>query len=276
MKVKYSINMRKLTILLFLKSRDYSKRNKKSICIMRMFYSFLFLTLTFFSHSQESDSIKSKKFYLVTSFSPDYCYRSLTKNDKTLSENSWLFAKNIEDSIDIAKISFSTGIMFGYELNNKFAIELGVHYSNKGWKTIPVWTIYDWNKDPERATIIYNFKFIDIPLKLKYCLYSNKKIQSSIGLGIVMNFLVETSAHVIPEKPTLSFREKTYVMDYPYNKVYFSPTLNLGFAYKLSPRVNFTFEPTFRYSLTIIDEKAYKGTHLWNIGLNIGVKTYLK
>ena len=240
---------------------------KKKTTVRQLLILLTLLPLT--TLSQSTDTITSRRFFIGLTFSPDYCYRTLTQNDETITDEQWNNAKNIEDSIDIPKFSYTTGITFGYQINKRFGIETGILYSNKGYRTVSIATIYDFSKPPENARHIINYSYLDIPLKANLT-FLDKKLQLLLGIGTTLNILIKTTVKTIPDSPTDDFPLQTTDIDYEYNKINLSPTANIGLIYNINNRMSLRTEPTFRYSVLNIDDKSYKATHFWSVGLNIG------
>lgn len=227
----------------------------------------ILLPLTIFS--QSTDPIGNSRFFIGATFSPNYAYRNLTQIDKTITDDQWNDAKSVEDSIYIPKFGYTTGVAFGYQINKKLSIETGFQYSNKGYRTISIETVYDFSKPPEKARNILNFHYLGIPLKANLTFF-DKKFQLLVGLGATLDILVKTTAKTIPDNPTSEFPIKTTDIDYAYNKTNLSPTASIGLKYNITDRMSLRAEPTFRYSLLNIDDKSYAATHFWSAGLNIG------
>lgn len=232
----------------------------------------LFLLSIFFPiilYGKDTTSINGKRFFIGINFSPNYCYRYLTKNDNNLTDDKWTTIKNLEDSIYIPKFGYTTGINFGFQINRKFSVETGIQYSNNGYKTIPFSTLYHFNEPTAIATNIINYKYMDIPFIANFSFFSDKRVQIIIGVGSTLNYLLQVSGKTIPETPTATFQTKTNVIKYPYNKINISTTISAGFKYKINDRINLRAAPIFRYGLLNIDNKSYSSIHLWNAGLNI-------
>jgi opacity protein-like surface antigen len=241
-----------------------TKKNVRQLLLI----STAVLSLTV-AYSQDSTVVKDRRFYIGASFSPDYSYRTLTKNDDTLSSASWTRIKNLEDSIYKPKYGFTTGICFGFQINKRLSIETGILYSDKGYKTVPILTIYDWSQPPAKATNIIKYVYMDIPLKANYT-FLKKRLQIVVSIGAVLNRYRYSRTKTIPETPTATFKEQVYKNTYDYNSINISPTVSVGVKYKISNRINLRAEPTFRYGLLGIDDKSYASTHLWSAGLNFG------
>ncbi|MEI6123295.1 MAG: outer membrane beta-barrel protein [Bacteroidota bacterium] len=229
---------------------------------------FLIFLLPAILHGQNSTSIKNRKFFIGVNFSPDYSYRFITKNDKSISSDQWTHIKNLEDSIYKPSFGFTTGLNFYYQINKLLSIETGFQYSHKGYQTIPFPTVYDFNYDPAIATNYIYFTYLDFPLRVNFT-FLKSKLQIITSAGAVFNYLLQTRSKTVPETPTANFQTQINISKYHYNKINISPTVSLGLKYNINKRINLRAEPTFRYGLLNTDSKSYAFTHLWSAGLNI-------
>jgi len=232
----------------------------------------LLLTILFSSisiYGNDTASTKSRRIFIGANFSADHCYRALTKNDRNFPNDQWTMAKKFDDSVEVPKFGYTAGITFGFQINKRISIETGIQYSNKGYKTIPIMTAYNWNEAEAIATNIINYSYLDFPLRVNFS-FLKKRIQILASIGTALNCLVQTSTKTIPETPTITFKTKTNVSLYPYKKINISPMASVGLKYKINTRMNLRVEPTFRFSMLNIDAKSYRTTHLWSAGLNIG------
>ena len=230
-------------------------------------------TLFLFScsvYGQDNAATKVRKFFISANFSPDYCYRTLIKNDKSITDSAWTNAKSILDTIEVAKFGYTSGLVIGYQLKDFIGIETGIQYSNKGYKTVPIMTIYDWNKPGALATNIFSHSYLDFPLRVNFTFFK-KKVQVIASVGVVLNYIVQSSIKTIPQTPTTDFNTQKNINHYDFKKINLSPTVSVGLKYKLNDRVSLRAEPTFRYGLFNMDDKDFAGRHLWNLGLNVGV-----
>lgn len=232
------------------------------------------LLLTFFLPTillgQETTATKDRKFFIGVNFSPDYCYRNITKNDNSISSEQWTNIKNTEDSIYKPTFGYTAGLNIYYQIKKRFSIETGINYSRKGYQTIPFPTVYNFNYDPAIATNYFYFTYLDFPLRVNFN-FLKSKFQIIASAGAVFNYLLQVSIKTIPETPTAIFQTQTHISNYAYNKINISPTVSLGIKYNIKNRLNLRVEPTFRYGLLNTDSKSYAYTHLWTSGLNISL-----
>lgn len=224
------------------------------------------LSLSVFSQ----DIVKDRGFFIGLNFSPDYCYRYWGKGINDLPDDQWEDLKNFIDSMQIPKLGYTIGANFCFQINNHINMESGINYSNKGYKTIPVLTIYDWNKPPIKATNIISYYYLDFPLRASYTFF-DKRIQIIASGGMVLNLFLNSTTKIIPEGNTPSFKPTNFLVinGYSPNRINISPTVSVGIKYKINDRMNFRIEPVFSYGLLLFEE-IYNTIHLWNAGVNIG------
>jgi hypothetical protein len=230
------------------------------------------LLLTFFlptiSFGQDTTTTKNRRFFIGVNFSPDYCYRNIAKNDNSISSDQWAHIKNILDSIYIPNFGYTTGLNFYYQIKKRLSIETGIQYSRKGYKTIALPTIYDFNYDPVIATNYFYFTYLDFPFRANFT-FSKSKFQIIASAGAVLNYLLQVSGKTVPENRIAIFEIQTYGNQFAYNNINISPTVSLGLKYNINNRLNLRAEPTFRYGLRNTDSKSFVFTRLWTAGLNI-------
>ncbi len=184
-------------------------------------------------HGQDTPGTKDRKFFIGVNFSPDYCYRNITKNDNSISSDQWTNIKNLEDSIYKPTFGYTTGLNFYYQIKKRLSIETGIQYSRKGYQTIPFPTVYDFNYDPAIATNYIYFTYLDFTLRANFTFLKNK-FQIIASAGAVFNYLLQVSSKTVPENTTAIFQTKTHISNYAYNKINISPTISLGLKYNLT------------------------------------------
>lgn len=235
---------------------------------IKQIFTWTIFLFSFSTYGQDTISIKERGFIIGVNFSPDYCYRTLTKQIDTLSNTSWKQIKHLHDSIEKAKFGYTFGINFGYQINKRICLETGLQYSNKGYKTIPINSFDSFGK----MTNIINYYYLDVPIKINY-FFLKKRLQLLVSAGTTLNLFLYSSIKTITEPETAtSFKEKSYSSANNNNKFNFSPIFSAGIKYKIRNRMNLRVEPTFRYGIFDIrnDKSFYSSIHLWSIGLNIG------
>jgi hypothetical protein len=231
----------------------------------------LFLATTFCSliangqNTNDSKPTKDFKRILIgVNFSPDYCFRKLKNNDG--SSTSALIVDN-RNSHESAKFGYTTGINVCINFSKAIGLEAGIQYSNKGYQFKFNNSTFD-PSIPTKGKIIYNDKYIDIPLKINLTL-GKRKVQFFSSVGITTNiFIGETQTNILKYSDG-NTDKRTQSTPYNYNKVDISPIISLGINYKINDKMNLRVEPTFRYGVLKIIDSPVTG-YLWNAGLNIG------
>ena len=100
----------------------------------------LILLLTFISLAVSAQKPKqSHKINIGFSFSPDYSFRTLKNGDGNSSTDQVIKSRN---DIEKAKFGYTTGLNVAFHFSSLIGFETGVHYSNKGYKTIEQHLIY--------------------------------------------------------------------------------------------------------------------------------------
>ena len=239
---------------------------------MKKILIFLLITCANQSSGQDSVKVNDSRFFIGGSFTPEYSYRTI-KKDKDLPDDTWEFASNIMDSVEVAKFGYSAGMSFGYYLTNKLSVESGLQFSNKGYKTIPLNYIIDWENPGSYlavATISYRYYYLDVPLKLNYEFFNNR-FQVITGIGVIGNIFLKAMRKITAENSGDDFVNDTDEMDIEQNPVIISGVLSAGVKYNINKKVHIRLEPVFKYALTDFEDNSYISTYLWSVGVQAGV-----
>lgn len=195
------------------------------------------------------------KWQFGVTFSPDYAYRTLVN------------AKNIT-SFDIGKLGYTTGINVNYNFSEMLGIEIGVQFSEKGYQTeeIPKDLLIINGLFSDRIKYIYQYKYIDIPLKANFTFGENKLSYIAVA-GIIPNFLIDAKA-IYSERYGNGPLKKIRDTETPdFNKFNVSTVIGAGIEYKISNEISLRAIPQFRFGLI----KPHNILYLWNLGLEFGI-----
>jgi len=236
---------------------------------MKKLLIILFL-LPIFSFAQENETVEKSKVSIGLRLSPDYSYRIISQNDSEMSDDQWEYLKNQQDSVNIPKLGYTYGLTFAYDFNDYVGIQTGIQYSNKGYRTISVNTVYDIDMPPGEAQNIFNFSYLEIPLEIIGA-YPAGKLQVIAGAGAAFGILASSSVKTIPDKPSDDFPVQINFFDHDYNKFNITPSANLGARYLVSPNLSIRAQAKFRYSLLNHDEDASYVTNFISAGFNLGL-----
>lgn len=200
---------------------------------------------------------KAPKIFFGLSFSPDY---SDVITDKFYPPRSTMY-----DSIIAPIFGYTTGANMNYQFNNSFALDIGVHFSHRGYQSelIPFLNL-------GRIKAISNFTYIDVPVKVDYyVLNSNFSIYFTVG--IISSFYVKDS--YIEELHSYGGSIQTKDMFNPQtpDKINLMMLAGFGLDYHITERIFVRVEPIYRRSLSKIKDDASSDFYFWSLGSNVGV-----
>ena len=221
------------------------------------------------SAQKASSTAKSKQIFAGFSFSPDYAYRVLKNNGGDDFAPQIISSRN---DMEIGKLGFTAGLDVGMNISRLFRVEAGVQFSNKSYETRKQEMYYQQPPPdpliPLTAKFIYNYQYIDVPLKLKLVV-GKKRIHFTSVAGVALNFLLNANTRSLFEYPNGSTRKQEQSSTYDFKKFNISPLVSLGAEYRVKNNLYIKMEPTFRYGLLkTIDRPVTE--YLWSAGLNIG------
>jgi len=238
------------------KSNIISNRLKTTITL------FLLALISCPVFGQNSEKINNKKISIGFTFSPDYCYRILKSNP------SEQYLVDEQNSSQIPKFGYSVGLNSIVKFNSRIAVEFGAQFADKGYQTkrIEVAQTEPKKLTPNEMRVRWSIYFIDIPVKVNYfILYKDFKLFVSAGPSLNL-FLYQKRIRFeyIPDKKT------KYITTEGFNKVGLTIMAGVGFEYSVLKKLNLRFEPTFRYSLTPLDDGDIK-RYPYSIGACFGI-----
>ncbi len=219
---------------------------------------------------------KSKRFMIGFSFSPDYAYRTLY--NKTGDDD---IDNDIQNSNDVnkARLGYTTGFALGYQASSKWTFDIGVFFSKKGYTYKPSSLVYGDIIDPRKGfiyattevpnsiRIIYGINYLDVPVRAIYTC-SKGKLKWQVGAGVCTSFSLYSSNNFIANYPTEKTTRQKRRYDNYVDPIMVSPILSFGSEFKLSDKLIFRAEPTFRYAINPIYESQIE-KRLWSAGLNL-------
>lgn len=234
--------------------------------------AFLIIILTLsaqYAWSQDEVNVNSisdfNRVQIGISISPDICFRTLRNNDGSTTSDQIIALRNDNE---IFKFGYTTGLNIGYSINSFFGLEMGIHYSNKGYQSKMIDLVFSQPEPslPEQFKYIDNFHFVDVPFKANFTL-GKKRVRFFTSVGVTTNFFIKattTSVMVYADRED----RKTSSSNYEYAKVNFSPTFSAGIDFKINNSMNLRFEPTIRYGMMKIIDTPITA-YLYNAGLNV-------
>ena len=244
---------------------------------MKLLTTFSLILLSMLVLAQSKENISTRKLYVGVSFSPDYSYRRLYSPD----DDSFVDLRNEAES---PRFGFTTGIVISYQISNRFVLESGILFSDKGDKygfVIDDLISFDdfgniiTGRDindpliPEKHTSKYHYYFLGIPLKMNYY-FLKKNVGLFMSIGVSTDYLIDAK-HTSKSE----FKDRTEKIIKPFNNADFNRVnivglVGFGIDYKITHRIKFQFEPVFRYSFTPLVNTSLKG-YLYSFGVDFTV-----
>ncbi|MCD4746335.1 MAG: hypothetical protein K8R58_08555 [Bacteroidales bacterium] len=77
---------------------------------------------------QNTDTTNTREISIGLTYSPDYCYRTL-RHDAWRADNT-----KARDNCEFSKFGYTTGINFTLKINKRITLEIGLLYSDMGYK----------------------------------------------------------------------------------------------------------------------------------------------
>ena len=175
-----------------------------------------------------------------------------------------------------AKPGYTTGLKVAFNFSSMFALETGVQYANKGYKTAErplTYQIPDASL-PNKVATTYCYQYIGIPLLAKFT-FGKNKVRFLSSAGVVTNFLINAKLtnHLKYEDGSTKKQSQSGITGF--NKFDISPMVSIGVDYQLTEKIHLSAEPTFRFGL-IETKDAPISEKLWNAGLALGISYELK
>lgn len=243
---------------------------------MKLLFTLLIIVpLTIFG--QPSDSLKTRKLAIGLTFSPDYCYRIL----QAAVPDKVVFVKMYND-LEVAKFGFTSGINLAFNISKRVVVEAAILFADKGYRTkeqtyvffSPIGKpgIIDTNPDlPEKGRFIYNYNYIDVPLKINYYILTQKLkwyVTAAIAPAIFINSTI--TSHVRYRDGHFKSKTSSTTSSTKCTPINWTGLIGIGCSYNLSSRLYFKLEPTYRRSLTPINKYQFK-EYLYSAGLTTGI-----
>jgi hypothetical protein len=220
--------------------------------------------------SQDDEKVEMKRFSIGVTAIPEISYRNFTKGSEDFHDTIWNPAEQFVDSIETQKFGSTIGLNVGFRVGNRFEVESGIYYSNKGYRYLPILTQVGWNQPAFMARIRIDHTFLDFPLKVNY-IFRDGKLNYYGSVGLVGNLRLKTESFIFPEEPGL-YDETSSVDQAEYRNFGLSTYAGFGALIQVNESFSIRIEPSFRYSITSIDNQTYRQIHLWNAGNNFGCK----
>jgi hypothetical protein len=234
-----------------------------------------------------------KKWAIGGQFAPAYSYREMKNNQSNLSSDYY-------NSIEKALLTFSGGLSINLEISNRFVMESGINYSQLGQSSNMLYAQANPNQSrayevltsagviiPKptsigqisggysyvdalgniinpNAEIIQNFSYLEIPFNARFKLI-DKKLDFWVVGGVNTDVLLGNKVFFKEDNNKMFIGETENLNNFRY-----STNLRISFDYEISSKLNFNFEPGFKYSLTPINKNPEIDNYPYAFGISTG------
>ena len=146
-------------------------------------------------------------------------------------------------------LGFHYGVTIQYNISEKLSIKTGLNYSTFNYKVITSYFDPKYGFGGHEDSL--SFRNWNIPIMLKYSLFSEGNFKITPSLGYVISFLKGNRS---------SFYVFSYSLDSnkDYKLTMHSTQFNLGLEYLIKDKILITLEPYINWNFTEIDAILYK------------------
>ena len=207
---------------------------------------------------QTSDSLPKSKLAIGLSFSPDYCFMTMT------NPNSSNYLP------EIPSFGFTTGMNLIYNPNKRIGLETGLLFFDNTKQTEQYDLIYvPYNpSNPTKNTFRWHDLYLGIPLKIHYRILTQRiKLYLSAGISANLLFIENTTTNLEYKDGHTEIFNSTNLglLD-----VGVTAIAGLGVSYDISDKFSVKIEPSYRRFITSSFAEQIWGIHQ-SIGLNVGL-----
>jgi hypothetical protein len=197
----------------------------------------------------------------------DFCFRTLENKEGAVSLNELIVTRN---NGEMPKFGYHAGIGFCINASEHFGMETGIMYSNQGYETKLMNYLYPVPDPslPTKGRSIYNYNFLDIPLKANFFI-GKGKVRFFGSVGIIANILVAQNETFVKKYEDGRTEYEVFKTSDNFEKVVFAGTLSAGIDVKFNKHLNLRLGPHFGHHLGRFKEAAVS-QYLWTAGFGAG------
>lgn len=231
----------------------------KTLCILTF--------ILFYGHNYaQEQSINYKKSSIGLMLYTNYSYRAV---QSSIEDN---LLKEIRDNTEKAHLGKAISFNYGRKLSTKFKLDVALKYAFKSYQT--KYETLNWvtgdSGFPNKSKTIFQFTFVDIPVRLKYYFF-NKKVKLYATAGASINFFFEKKQSVIS---MYSNGNKSIESSTGYtgtNFLSYTVIEGVGLQYPLSKRINLNLELLGNQGITTLIRDKILKEYLYDYGVSVGI-----
>jgi len=257
---------------------------------------------SFGDYTSDSKSSISNKWAIGAYFAPTYSYREISTNYENQVPAD-VNANNELNANEEALMSYAGGLNIDLKISKRWGLQSGMYYSRIGQvnNDALVYSIdskgdilyaiqtstgninITIDKIPDRVRIVYddkdsivdntglasveqNFDLLEIPFLLKYKML-DKRFSINLTGGLSPAYLVRNITYLKVDG------ERINVGDSPnLNSLLVNTSIGLGLEYKAFKKLSFSLEPTFKYSLSPLNNSSNFHYHPYYLSWFTGIR----
>ncbi len=235
----------------------------------KLFFTVLFICVALGGFSQTYRSDFSKRFSFGLSFSPDYTYRMLSAD---VDDGGLIDMRNETES---ARFGYTTGLTVKYLLSERWVLESGLQYADRGDKMESDEPGYIFPDDsdpfiPDESKSLYHYNFLGIPLKANFYLL-NGRTKLFLSAGVSADFFSGSKTKQIHTYDGREIVNSFSEEGVDFNSMNVMGLAGFGVDYELNRKLELRFEPIVRYSFSSLTTYTDLHTYLYAVGVNFAV-----
>lgn len=224
----------------------------------------MLLFIIVLSHAQKVKPSEQRRMMLGLSYSAFVTHRSL----KYSADQD--FVAEMRNKTEVPKYGYAVGVVAQKPIGNKSAIEVGVSFSNTGFRTKETQLTWEPGNDAYPAYTSSTFSFLHLGLSVRYrYIIAGKRIQYYIMPGMAMQTLVERKTTIRTENNNKGMDKTVSAVRGGFAETGVTAIIAAGAKYNFSNRYAVCLEPLFRRQLnSIISGIKQDREFLYAFGLN--------
>ncbi|MCB0509433.1 MAG: outer membrane beta-barrel protein, partial [Bacteroidetes bacterium] len=174
------------------------------------------------------------------------------------------------DNSELAKLGYTVGIRFVFALRKHFALETGILYADRGYRS-NLGLVDQLGNSIGNADLKHHINYLEIPLKMNIALLAKKRIHFFLSAGLSGNiFLFENIEYAFDYFSGQSEESTSRSNQNNLNRLNLTALGGLGIDIFLTKRFSVRAEPIFRYALISASDTPIK-QYPYSFGANLGL-----
>ncbi len=205
-----------------------------------MYKTSYIIILLFFCSSVKATVINNDSlhqgFFIGLNFSPNYNHYSFLNEDGS----GTYFFKYKE------RVNYSYGITLKYRFKKRISLGSSILYSEKGFDKVYDQYFITTTGEISVVKMVYKVGYLELPLLFDYTIYSNKRINITIGTGICVGRQINLNSMVyFEDNRHLFLKGKSVDLQFQSYQLY--TPVNIGFEYYFSHFLSMSLTPFWHY-----------------------------